>query len=49
MENADYILYVSADVEASSCADPEGHVLAFASACQLEVEYDRYIHASLYN
>ena len=43
VENADYILYVSADVQASSCADPESLVLAFSSACQLEIEYDRYM------
>ena len=40
MENADFVLYVSANLNAPQCA-PGGDTLAVALPCQLEKQYDR--------
>ena len=40
MENADYVLFVSANISLPQCA-PGGATLAFAAPCQLEMQYDR--------
>ena len=40
MENADFILYVTANTFFPQCA-PGGITLAFALPCQLERQYDR--------
>ena len=41
MENADFVLYVSANLKFAQCA-PGGAALAFAAPCQLEKQYDRF-------
>ena len=41
MENADFVLYVSADLTVPQCG-PSGAALAYAAPCQLEKQYDRF-------
>ena len=40
MSNADFVAYISAKEE-GSCG-PSSSTIAFAGACQMEDEYDRY-------
>ena len=41
----DFVLIVAANTSYSPCA-PEKPGLAFAAPCQLERQYDRYLHLS---